>query len=173
MTNKMINSLILVLKHLMRSYFVSIFLKLFFFLILNITIYSKVITANELDNAGACAGVVIGNASVDFTLGDQKSFEDGIKIGITAYLSEVVAKKYSKDDIAVADKILASNTDKIINAANAQTFDETVFEEVIKCYRMLANLILKNANTIKTNSMKINNLVIQRTKLLKRILSAG
>ena len=151
----------------------SIFLKLFFFLILNITIYSKVITANELDNAGACAGVVIGNASVDFTLGDQKSFEDGIKIGITAYLSEVVAKKYSKDDIAVADKILASNTDKIINAANAQTFDETVFEEVIKCYRMLANLILKNANTIKTNSKKINNLVIQRTKLLKRILSAG
>ncbi|MDC3096329.1 hypothetical protein OA491_03080 [Alphaproteobacteria bacterium] len=151
----------------------SIFLKLFFFLILNITIYSKVITANELDNAGACAGVVIGNASVDFTLGDQKSFEDGIKIGITAYLSEVVAKKYSKDDIAVADKILASSTDKIINAANAQTFDETVFEEVIKCYRMLANLILKNANTIKTNSMKINNLVIQRTKLLKRILSAG
>ena len=151
----------------------SIFLKLFFFLILNITIYSKVITANELDNAGACAGVVIGNASVDFTLGDQKGFEDGIKIGITAYLSEVVAKKYSKDDIAVADKILASNTDKIINAANAQTFDETVFEEVIKCYRMLANLILKNANTIKTNSKKINNLVIQRTKLLKRILSAG
>ena len=151
----------------------SIFLKLFFFLILNITIYSKVLTANELDNAGACAGVVIGNASVDFTLGDQKGFEDGIKIGITAYLSEVVAKKYSKDDIAVADKILASNTDKIINAANAQTFDETVFEEVIKCYRMLANLILKNANTIKTNSKKINNLVIQRTKLLKRILSAG
>ena len=151
----------------------SIFLKLFFFLILNITIYSKVLTANELDNAGACAGVVIGNASVDFTLGDQKGFEDGIKIGITAYLSEVVAKKYSKDDIAVADKILASNTDKIINAANSQTFDETVFEEVIKCYRMLANLILKNANTIKTNSMKINNLVIQRTKLLKRILSAG
>ena len=169
----MINSLILVLKHLMRNYFVRIFLKLFFFLILNITFYSKVITANELDNAGACAGVVIGNASVDFTLGDQKSFEDGIKIGITGYLSEVVAKKYSKDDIAVADKILASNTDKIINAANSQTFDETVFEEVIKCYRMLANLILKNANTIKTNSKKINNLVIQRTKLLKRILSAG
>ena len=151
----------------------SIFLKLFFFLILNITIYSKVITANELDNAGACAGVVIGNASVDFTLGDQKGFEDGIKIGITAYLSEVFAKKYSKDDIAVADQILASNTDKIINAANTQTFDETVFEEVIKCYRALANLILKNANTIKTNSKTINNFVIQRSKLLKRMLSAG
>ena len=151
----------------------NIFLKLFFLLIFNLTIYTKIVIANELDNVGACAGVVIGNASVDFSLGDQQSFEDGIKIGITAYLSEVFAKKYSKDDIAVADQILASNTDKIINAANTQTFDETVFEEVIKCYRALANLILKNANTIKTNSKTINNFVIQRIKLLKRMLSAG
>ena len=156
----------------MRS-LMNIFVKLFFFLILNFTINIKFVTANELDNVGACAGVVIGNASVDFSLGDQQSFEDGIKIGITAYLSEVFAKKYSKDDIAVADQILASNTDKIINAANTQTFDEKVFEQVIKCYRELANLILKNANTIKTNSKTINNFVIQRSKLLKRMLSAG
>ena len=151
----------------------SMFFKLLFFLILNFIINTKVVTANELDNAGACAGVVIGNASVDFSLGDQQSFEDGIKIGVTAYLSEVFANKYSKDDIEVADKILASNTDKIINAANTQTFDETIFEEVIKCYRALTNLILKNANTIKTNSKTINNFVIQRSKLLKRMLSAG
>ena len=130
-------------------------------------------TANTLDNVGACAGVVIGNASVDFTLGDEISFEDGIKIIITAYLSEVLSNNYTKDDIDIADKILASNTDKIINAANTQTFDEIVFEEVIKCYRALANLILKNANTIKTNSKTINNFVIQRSKLLKRMLSAG
>ncbi len=156
----------------MRS-LMNIFVKLFFLLILNLTINIKIVTAKELDNVGACAGVVIGNASVDFSLGDQQSFEDGIKIGITAYLSEVFAKKYSKDDIAVADQILASNTDKIINAANTQTFDETVFEEVIKCYRALANLILINANTIKTNSKTINNFVIQRSKLLKRMLSAG
>ena len=109
----------------------------------------------------------------DSCLGDQQSFEEGIKIGVTAYLSEVFANKYSKDDIAVADQILASNTDKIINAANTQTFDETVFEEVIKCYRALANLILKNSNAIKTNSKTINNFVIQRSKLLKRMLSAG
>ena len=147
----------------------NIFVKLFFFLIFNLIINTKIVTANELDNVGACAGVVIGNASVDFSLGDQQSFEDGIKIGITAYLSEVFAKKYSKNDVAVADKILASNTDKIINAANTQTFDETVFEEVIKCYRLLANLILKNANTIKTNSRTINNFVSERSKLLKRI----
>ena len=151
----------------------NIFVKLFFFLIFNVVINTKILTANELDNVGACAGVVIGNASVDFSLGDQKGFDDGIKLGITAYVSEVFASNYNKNDIAIADKILASNTDKIINAANTQTFDETIFEEVIKCYRMLSILVMKNADTIKINSKKINNIINQRNKLLRRMLSAG
>ena len=151
----------------------NIFVKLFFFLILNLAINTKILTANELDNVGACAGVVIGNASVDFSLGDQKGFDDGIKLGITAYVSQVFANNYSKNDIAIADKILASNTDKIINAANTQTFDETIFEEVIKCYRMLSILVMKNADIIKINSKKINNIINQRNKLLRRMLSAG
>ena len=151
----------------------NIFVKLLFFLILNLAINTKILAANELDNVGACAGVVIGNASVDFSLGDQKGFDDGIKLGITAYVSEVFASNYKKNDIAIADKILASNTDKIINAANTQTFDETIFEEVIKCYRMLSILVMKNAVIIKTNSKKINNIINQRNKLLRRMLSAG
>ena len=151
----------------------NIFVKLFFFLILNLAINTKILTASELDNVGACAGVVIGNASVDFSLGDQKGFDDGIKLGITAYVSQVFANNYSKNDIAIADKILASNTDKIINAANSQTFDETIFEEVIKCYRMLSILVMKNADTIKVNFKKINNIINQRNKLLRRMLSAG
>ena len=151
----------------------NIFVKLFFFLIFNFVINTKIVTANELDNVGACAGVVIGNASVDFSLGDQKGFDDGIKLGITAYVSQVFANNYSKNDIAIADKILASNTDKIINAANTQTFDETIFEEVIKCYRMLSILVMKNADTIKINFKKINNIINQRNKLLRRMLSAG
>ena len=157
----------------MKKFFMNIFVKLFFFLIFNFVINTKIVTANELDNVGACAGVVIGNASVDFSLGDQKGFDDGIKLGITAYVSQVFAINYSKNDIAIADKILASNTDKIINAANTQTFDETTFEEVIKCYRMLGILVMKNADTIKINSKKINNIINQRTKLLRRMLSAG
>ena len=151
----------------------NIFVKLLFFLILNLAINTKILSANELDNVGACAGVVIGNASVDFSLGDQKGFDDGIKLGITAYVSQVFANNYSKNDIAIADKILASNTDKIINAANTQTFDETIFEEVIKCYRILSILVMKNADVIKINSKKINNIINQRNKLLRRMLSAG
>ena len=151
----------------------NIFVKLFFFLIFSLVVNVKIVTAKQLDNVGACAGVVIGNASVDFSLGDQKGFNDGIKLGITAYVSQVFANNYSKNDIAIADKILASNTDKIINAANTQTFDETTFEEVIKCYRMLSILVMKNADTIKVNSKKINNIINQRNKLLRRMLSAG
>ena len=151
----------------------SIFVKLFFFLIFSLVVNVKIVTAKQLDNVGACAGVVIGNASVDFSLGDQKGFDDGIKLGITAYVSQVFANNYSKNDIAIADKILASNTDKIINAANTQTFDETIFEEVIKCYRMLSILVMKNADTIKINFKKINNIINQRNKLLRRMLSAG
>ena len=103
----------------------------------------------------------------------KKVLDDVIKLGITAYVSQVFANNYSKNDIAIADKILASNTDKIINAANTQTFDETIFEEVIKCYRMLSILVMKNADTIKINSKKINNIINQRNKLLRRMLSAG
>ncbi len=149
------------------------FYKFLIFLILNFIFTSNIVFANQLDNVAACSGVVIGNASVDFSLGDQKGFDEGIKLGITAYVSEVFANNYSKDDMAIADKILASNTDKIINAANTQTFDETIFEEVIKCYRMLSILVMKNADTIKVNSKKINNIINQRNKLLRRMLSAG
>ena len=34
------------------------------------------LNANELDNAAACSGVVIGNAAVDYSLGDENSFKE-------------------------------------------------------------------------------------------------
>ena len=46
--------------------------------------------ANELDNAAACSGVVLGNASIDYSLGDEASFNEGVSLAITAYLSEVL-----------------------------------------------------------------------------------
>ena len=129
--------------------------------------------ANELDNAAACSGVVLGNASIDYSLGDEASFNEGVSLAITAYLSEVLGSSSAKEDIAIADQILATNTDKIINAANTETFDADVYEEIVKCYRRIASLLLKNRQIIEQNSDKINILITQRIKLLKRILSAG
>ena len=94
-------------------------------------------------------------------------------MAITAYLSEVLQSSAAKEDIAIADQILATNTDKIINAANTETFDANVYEEVVKCYRKVASLLLKNRKTIEQNSDKIDKVITQRIKLLRRILSAG
>ncbi len=129
--------------------------------------------ANELDNAAACSGVVLGNASIDYSLGDEISFNEGVRLAITAYLSEVLESSAVKEDIEIADQILATNTDKIINAANTETFDANVYEEVVKCYRKVASLLLKNRKTIEKNSKKIDLVITQRVKLLRRILSAG
>ncbi len=129
--------------------------------------------ASELDNAAACSGVVLGNASIDYSLGDETSFTEGVRVAIAAYLSEVLESSAKKEDIEIADQILAANTDKIINAANTETFNADVYEEVVKCYRKLASLLLKNRKTIENNSNKIDLVIVQRVKLLKRILSAG
>jgi hypothetical protein len=151
----------------MRVKFVAIFFAVCF---LGFTPQLK---ANELDNAAACSGVVLGNASIDYSLGDEASFNEGVSLAITAYLSEVLQSSAAKEDIAIADQILATNTDKIINAANTETFDSNVYEEVVHCYRKIASLLLKNQKIIEQNSDKIGLLITQRIELLKRILSAG
>jgi hypothetical protein len=148
------------------KYIIVVFAVLF----LGVTHKSK---ANELDNAAACTGVVLGNAAIDYSLGDETSFNEGVRIAITAYLSEVLRSSALKADIEIADQILATNTDRIINAANTETFDANVYEDVVKCYRRVASLLLKNRKTIEQNIKKIDLLITQRVKLLKRFLSAG
>ena len=151
----------------MRVKFVTIFFSICFL------VFTPKSKANVLDNAAACTGVVLGNASIDYSLGDESSFNEGVSLAITAYLSEVLQSSAAKEDIAIADQILATNTDKIINAANTETFDANVYEEVVKCYRRVASLLLKNRKVIEQNSDKIDLLITQRIKLLKRFLSAG
>ena len=151
----------------MRVKYITVLVAVF---VLGVTLKSK---ANELDNAAACSGVVLGNSAIDYSLGDENSFNEGVRVAITAYLSEVLQSSAAKADIEIADQILATNTDKIINAANTETFDANVYEEVVKCYRRVASLLLKNRKIIEQNSDKIDLLINQRIKLLKRILSAG
>ena len=151
----------------MNIKFTILFLAVFF---ISSTPPSK---ASELDNAAACSGVVLGNASIDYSLGDETSFTEGVRVAIAAYLSEVLGGSPTEEDIKIADQILAANTDKIINAANTETFDANVYEEVVKCYRKVASLLLKNRKIIEKNGNKIASVIAQRVKLLKRILSAG
>ena len=151
----------------MRDKYIIIF---FAILSLGVTLKSK---ANELDNAAACSGVVLGNTAIDYSLGDETNFNEGVRIAINAYLSEVLQSSAAKADIEIADQILAANTDRIINAANTETFDSNVYEDVVKCYRRVASLLIKNREAIEQNNKKIDLLITQRVRLLKRFLSAG
>ena len=69
---------------------------------------------------------MLGNAPIDCSLDDETSFNEGVRIEITAYLSEVIKNSELKADIKIAEQILATNTDRNINVANTETFDASV-----------------------------------------------
>ena len=127
----------------------------------------------RLDNLAACAGVVIGNGAVDFSLGDEQSFDVAANIAYSAYLSEVFSGGYQQNDLQVADQILAGNVDKIINAYNSENFTTDIYEEVVGCYRALAKQLLEGAETITNNQSKWNEGKNASIETVKRMLRAG
>ena len=76
--------------------------------------FSTTAEATEIDSIAACAGVVVGNGAVDFSMGDEEAFDVAADIAYTAYLSIVFEGQFSQDDLQIADQILAVNLDKII-----------------------------------------------------------
>ena len=142
------------------------------FLLLFLSSFARAQT-EKLDNLAACAGVVIGNGSVDFYMGDEQSFDDAANIAYLAYLSEIFAGGYGQNDLKVADQILGGNVDKIISAYNSENFTADVYEEVVGCYRSLAKQLMEGAETIINNQSKWKNLKDTSIGTLKRMLRAG
>lgn len=128
---------------------------------------------DRLDDLAACAGVVIGNGAVDFFLGDEASFDSAANIAYTAYLSEVFSGHYEASDLQIADQILGSNLDKVIAAYNSDTFDSTLYEEVVGCYRMLSEQLLISAETITENQDTWRDIKNTSIETIKRFLRAG
>ena len=129
---------------------------------------------DELDNVAACAGIVMGNGAVDFYLGDEASFDAAAEFAYLAYLSELLGgKDHSENDVEIADQILSSNTDKIINAYNNDSFDNEVYEEVVGCYRQLGTQILERMQTIMMNRDEYQEVINTQIQTLKRMLRAG
>ena len=129
--------------------------------------------STSLDNIAACVGIVIGNASADFILGDEQSFDEQINIAYTAYLSEIFSGEYPESDLQLADIILGANTDKIINAVNSGTFTTDTYEEVIVCYRALGQQLIEKAETILNYQTNWNEIKNNQIEIIKRVLQAG
>ena len=134
-------------------------------------IFSKQSYSNEFDNISACAGVVIGDGAAELRdLQNEKNFDNAFEIAIKAFYGEGLSKKRSEEDITIAESILASNVDKIYMQPE---WTAEVYEEVIRCYRILGLKVLEKSDLIKNNIDMINQYLNKYKVRLKRMINAG
>lgn len=129
--------------------------------------------AEGLDDTAACAGIVIGNGAVDYSNNDEPAFDSAGSIAYAAFLGHIMSGNYSKEDLQLADQILASNVDFVIEAANSGTFSNETYEQVIGCYRALGLLLLEHSDVIAKRAATIKDAEGKAMSRMKRLLNAG
>ena len=134
-------------------------------------IFIKQSYSNEFDNVSACAGVVMGEGATELRdLQNEENFDDAFELAIKAFYGEGLSKRRSEEDIVIAENIIASNVDKIYMQPE---WTAEVYEEVIRCYRILGLKVLEKSNLIKNNINMINQYINKYKSRLKRMINAG
>ena len=134
-------------------------------------IFSKQSYSNELDKISACAGVVMGEGATELRdLQNEENFDNAFELAIKAFYGEGLSKKRSEEDIVIAENIIASNVDKIYMQPE---WTAEVYEEVIRCYRILGLKVLEKSSLIKNNINMINQYINKYKSRLKRMINAG
>ena len=127
--------------------------------------------SNELDNISACAGVVMGEGATELRdLQNEINFDNAFELAIKAFYGEGLSNPRSNEDITIAESILASNVDKIYMQPE---WTAEVYEEVIRCYRILGLKVLEKSDLIKNNIDMINQYLNKYKVRLKRMINAG
>ena len=135
-----------------------------------ISLFSNKSIANELDKVAACTGVVMGDGSVQLRdLNNEKNFNDAFKLAMTSFYGQALSKNYSKEDLALSEKIIGSNVDKIYLQ---KQWTAEVYNEVIRCYRMSGLKILEKSKYIKKGSKIIEKYVSRYKSIFKRMIKA-
>ena len=150
-----------------------LFSKLRFILIILLVSFnfSKQSFSNEFDNISACAGVVMGDGAAELRdLQNEKNFDDAFELAIKAFYGEGLSKARSNEDIIIAESIIASNVDKIYMQPE---WTAEVYEEIIRCYRILGLKVLEKSDIIKNNLGMINKYLSKYKARLKRMINAG
>ena len=134
-------------------------------------IFSNQSYSNEFDNISACAGIVMGDgATVLRDLENERNFDDAFELAIKAFYGEGLSKSRSNEDIIIAENIIASKVDKIYMQPE---WTAEVYEEVIRCYRILGLKVLERSNIIKKNINMINQYINKYKSRLKRMINAN
>ena len=127
--------------------------------------------SNEFDNISACAGVVMGDGATELRdLQNETNFDNAFELAIKAFYGEGLSKARSNEDIIIAESIIASNVDKIYMQPE---WTAEVYEEVIRCYRILGLKVLEKSHIIKNNIGIINKYLSKYKARLKRMINAG
>ncbi len=133
--------------------------------------FSKQSFSNEFDNISACAGVVMGDGATELRdLQNEINFDNAFELAIKAFYGEGLSKARSNEDIIIAENIIASNVDKIYMQTE---WTAEVYEEVIRCYRILGLKVLQKSEIIKNNIGMINQYLTRYKARLKRMINAG
>ena len=145
--------------------------RVIFVITITFFIFVKQSYSNEFDNVSACAGVVMGEGATELRdLQNEENFDDAFELAIKAFYGEGLSKKRSEEDIVIAENIIASNVDKIYMQPE---WTAEVYEEVIRCYRILGLKVLEKSNLIKNNINMINQYINKYKSRLKRMINAG
>ena len=150
-----------------------IFLKLKFILIIFLISFNftKQSFSNEFDDISACAGVVMGDGAAELRdLQNEINFDNAFELAIKAFYGEGLSQARSNEDIIIAESIIASNVDKIYMQPE---WTAEVYEEVIRCYRVLGLKVLEKSDIIKNNLGIINQFLSKYKARLKRMINAG
>ena len=146
-------------------------LKLFSIIFLVLFIFSKQSYSNELNKISACAGVVMGDGAAELRdLQNELNFDNAFELAIKAFYGEGLSNPLSNEDIVIAESIVASNVDKIYMQPE---WTAEVYEEVIRCYRILGLKVLEKSDLIKNNIDMINQYLNKYKARLKRMINAG
>ena len=134
-------------------------------------IFSKQSYSNEFDQISACAGVVMGDGAAELRdLQNEKNFDNAFELAIKAFYGEGLSNPRSNEDILIAENILASKVDKIFMQPE---WTAELYEEVIRCYRILGLKVLEKSDLIKNNVDMINQYLNKYKVRLKRMINAG
>jgi len=153
----------------MINYFST--LKLILTIIFVFLTFIKQSYSNELDNISACAGVVLGDGATELRdRQNERNFDDAFELAIKAFYGEGLSKTRSNEDIVIAENIIASNVDKIYMQPE---WTAEVYEEVIRCYRILGLKVFEKSNLIHKNIYMINQYINKYKARIKRMVNAG
>ena len=103
-------------------------------------------------------------------LQNEINFDNAFELAIKAFYSEGSSKARSNEDVIIAESIIASNVDKIYMQLE---WTAEVYEEIIRCYRILGLKVLEKSDIIKNNKGMINQYLNKYKARLKRMINAG